>query len=246
MLSNEIYTPLFVGAINKKSYGYLRDDTGENISEKNNQYSETTGLYWIWKNSDADIIGLCHYRRYFVKGKFGNGDYLDYNTIINDLKEYDIIAYKMKLGKTVYESFNIDISEENIEISKRVMKNFYGDYYEDYLKTLNGREFYAKSMFIGKREFVDEYCEWLFPFLKELESYLNFKIDTRLVGYFAELCLNVYLIHNNLNVKTYKIRNIEARSNMLMNFIESSHILGYIYRSKFSSFLYHDIYKKII
>jgi hypothetical protein len=42
------------------------DDTGENISEKNKYYSELTGIYWVWKNTQQDIAGSCHYRRYFT------------------------------------------------------------------------------------------------------------------------------------------------------------------------------------
>lgn len=50
LLDNDLYTPLFVGAEGKEeTFGYLRDDVGDNISSKNSNYSEITGLYWIWK-----------------------------------------------------------------------------------------------------------------------------------------------------------------------------------------------------
>ncbi len=44
----------------------MRDDTAKTISRKNVHYSELTAWYWIWKNiKDVDIVGVCHYRRYF-------------------------------------------------------------------------------------------------------------------------------------------------------------------------------------
>ena len=62
----ENYMPLHVGAVNGKNLGYLTDDTGENISNQNTHYCELTGLYWIWKNTTDENVGLVHYRRYFT------------------------------------------------------------------------------------------------------------------------------------------------------------------------------------
>ena len=62
-----IYQPLMAGNVliddNPEIPG---DDTGENISEKNPYYSELTGIYWVWKNTNHEITGICHYRRYFT------------------------------------------------------------------------------------------------------------------------------------------------------------------------------------
>ena len=43
-----MYVPLQVGRATKDDLGYLCDNTGDNISEKNCYYSELTGIYWIW------------------------------------------------------------------------------------------------------------------------------------------------------------------------------------------------------
>ncbi len=43
------------------------DDIGDNISEKNNYYSELTGIYWVWKNTQQDIVGSVHYRRFLTQ-----------------------------------------------------------------------------------------------------------------------------------------------------------------------------------
>ena len=71
-VNQEPYLPLQVGkALSDLDLGLLGDNTGDNISVKNKSYCELTGLYWAWKNlKGIDVIGLCHYRRYFDKRSF--------------------------------------------------------------------------------------------------------------------------------------------------------------------------------
>jgi hypothetical protein len=65
-----IYIPVFAGKSNfPESCEIIGDDTGENISSKNKYYSELTGIYWVWKNKQADITGTCHYRRFLTNRK---------------------------------------------------------------------------------------------------------------------------------------------------------------------------------
>ena len=68
--TESIYKPIQVGK--KESFTEIRDNTGDNISEKNPNYCELTAAYWIWKNDKSDITGLTHYRRYFFKNKKSN------------------------------------------------------------------------------------------------------------------------------------------------------------------------------
>jgi hypothetical protein len=67
LYSGNVYLPVWAGKNNKPNItGFIGDDTGENISEKNKYYSELSGIYWVWKNTHTDIVGSCHYRRYFT------------------------------------------------------------------------------------------------------------------------------------------------------------------------------------
>ena len=67
---SDIYHPLQTGVANAGfDLGMLRDDTGDNISRKNQHYGELSGWYWVWKNwlpdhPEVDRIGFCHYRRF--------------------------------------------------------------------------------------------------------------------------------------------------------------------------------------
>ena len=72
MPADKMYLPVHVGAEGKKDsdgndldLGYVKDNTGDNISLKNPSFCELTGLYWAWKNVDSDYVGLAHYRRHF-------------------------------------------------------------------------------------------------------------------------------------------------------------------------------------
>ena len=91
-----LYVSLLVGAdINKGKNFYLKDNsTADNISSKNKNYCELTGAYWIWKNVKEDIVGICHYRRYFCKTKriFKKRTLLKKNRIRNS-------SYNGKIGK---------------------------------------------------------------------------------------------------------------------------------------------------
>ena len=59
----------------KKKYpnNWLKDSIGKNnISHKNLNYGTLTSIYWIWKNkinniNNNDYIGICHYRRFWLK-----------------------------------------------------------------------------------------------------------------------------------------------------------------------------------
>lgn len=70
MPDDPIYLPLHVGAELHPDVlpGMQGDNTGDNISALNASYSELTGLYWLWKNCDAQYKGLVYYRRLLGSG----------------------------------------------------------------------------------------------------------------------------------------------------------------------------------
>jgi len=67
LIQNDMYYPVMAGNASVGSTSIQGDDAGDNISDKNKNYSELTGIYWVWRNTVEDIVGCCHYRRYFTK-----------------------------------------------------------------------------------------------------------------------------------------------------------------------------------
>lgn len=68
LIKDDIWTPIKIGeSLNWDVENLIQDDTGDNISSRNDVYNELTSIYWAWKNyrnlGNLDFIGFCHYRR---------------------------------------------------------------------------------------------------------------------------------------------------------------------------------------
>lgn len=209
---NEIYKPLLNGSVyHKDDFGYLRDDLGENISNLNEYYSELTGQYWAWKNSNDEIIGFCHYRRYFAKNfslKILEKD--DIEEILND---YDIILpNKTLMGMTNIQ--DVERTRKYLDYGpyideyytlRDLIEKDYPDYLVYYDEMLNEKECYWFNMFICRKELADDYFEWLFDILAKMEDLIDFNKypsgQKRILGFLAERLINVYVKKNNLKIK---------------------------------------------
>lgn len=174
---SSVYKPLVNGADSKEdTFGYLCDNVGDNISKLNNQYSELSGEYWAWKNSKADIIGFCHYRRWFVKDT--KWKKLTGEDILNYLNEYDIIVpEKRKTRNSVYNEVKIRYSRDSsvdvnpIEYKRlgKVLKTNYPEYFPTYEKIMKGNYTFLHNMFICDKKLADEYFEWIFNVFNDLK-----------------------------------------------------------------------------
>lgn len=211
-----IYQPLQVGTtlngiINDT---WEHDNYGENISSKNGSYNELTGLYWIWKNSKENIIGLCHYRRYFVgvKGKLGNlfsgktTDFLTQSAIEKTLQNYDLVVH----NKTYFRQGCMNQYREtqkypdDIYVLKDALNVISPQYKPDFEAVMMGKTCHLLNMMIGRKSTLDAYCEWLFPILEKTEQMLNIgaeDIFNRRIGMLGERLLDVWITHNHLRIK---------------------------------------------
>lgn len=214
----EIYIPIHVGAEGKEDLGYLKDNTGDNISNKNPNYCELTGTYWMLKNDDSDIIGLTHYRRYFFKKWNSNKleDVLNKKDIEEILNQYDIIVpEKTKIIKyTVKQAYCKLHKPKDLEECRKILKEKYPEYLDSFDDVLSKKSFYACNMFITNKKIFNDYYNWLFDILFELENRIDISTyddyNKRIYGFMSERLFNVWLKQNSkLKIKEVPVYNVD-------------------------------------
>lgn len=204
-----MYVPLQVGAAVSHDLGYLRDDTGENISAQNCYYSELTGLYWIWKNvRDVDYVGTCHYRRCLIDEQEHVLNEAQYHTL---LQQYDLITTRQVLLNNSYHfGFAANHNIVALDTAGEVIKELYPEYYDTFIQLVNGPRTYFGNMFVTSKTNYDAYCKWLFSIFFEVQKRINMETDKddyhrRVFGFISEFLLLVWVTVNKLSVYECKV-----------------------------------------
>lgn len=230
------YEMIQINSNDSKWSGYLHDSDGISISEKNYCYSELTAMYWLWKNSKDSIKGICHYRRFF--GISDRDDIYSFenvkkndliNNVINEetvekiLKTYDIITIKPYRPYPLngLEDLREYCYKSDIDSMTQIITDFYPDYYDSYIDTLNSKNLYYYNMLIASNSVFDSYCKWLFDVLEKIENITDISNydaqHKRIYGYLSELLLNTYIKKNNLKCHSHKLIQISEFMNVSKN-----------------------------
>ncbi|MEE6208327.1 MAG: DUF4422 domain-containing protein, partial [Alphaproteobacteria bacterium] len=208
----------------------IGDDTGDNISKKNQSYSELTALYWIWKNSKADYIGLMHYRRYFnlsvilppppqcedIFCALG----ITADNINKIMKDYDVIVTSYELDMPQYNYYARWHFVENLDIVIDYLHQNYPLEANVADHVLMSKHFISYNMFITKKEVLNRYAEWIFKVLDDLKGKLLYNHDKahfgcsiprhplyqlRAPSYLAERLFNIWLVAHKSEFKILEV-----------------------------------------
>jgi hypothetical protein len=204
-----MYVPLRVGSAGKDDFGYLRDDTGENISAQNCYYSELTGLYWIWKNvKDMEYVGTCHYRRYLINEQEKIFTRQEYERL---LAEYDLITTrKVHLNNSYHYGFSANHNIKALDMTGEVIRELYPAYHETFVRLVNGPDTYFGNIVVMKKTLYDEYCAWLFSIFFEVQKRISLEngeddYHKRVFGFISEFLLLVWSTVKGLKVCECKV-----------------------------------------
>ncbi len=224
----ECYRIIHAGhALAAQDFGYAGDDTGENISALNRYLDEITALYWIWRNTKHTHAGIVHYRRFLTledQETFDVTKILSSTEIFTLLGEYDIIAANEHLSeRNQLELMLLPTGQPDLiriaeEIVRKHLSAAQPDYLDAYDAVINGFTLFLCGVFVTRRNVLNAYCEWLFSFMLGATLEMRDKVKvgdrrledlehnySRMMSFFAERMLTVWLTKNHLRIKTLPI-----------------------------------------
>lgn len=229
-----LLVPIQVGTAlaDRRFPGFLHDDSGDNISEKNRSYCELTAQYWAWKNVKADYYGFFHYRRYLYPDKAAKLPYriekklslsllgdLGYGGFAELIPQYDLIVPK---GEDMHISVREHYAKapfhhrRDLETVEEIIYQKHPPMAVAMETYLSGTVNYFGNIYIMSRDVFCNYCAWLFPILKEVDD----QIDTtgysvqeqRVNGYLGERLMGVWLTFWRDDLKTLELPRVHFLS----------------------------------
>jgi len=194
----------------------IGDDTGQNISLKNRTYCEMCAVYWAfknqWKLGNPDYIGNFHYRRHlsflksqesdhflteYVSEEYQNEHGLNAEQIKKVVKNYDLILNRIALANVRYNfTRTCKQPEKNLDIALEVIRTKFPEYYSSAQNVLSSGKIHYCNMFIMKKEIFNEYCNFIFGVIEEVEK--NTDLNSGLMGqagYLSEVLSEFFYRH---------------------------------------------------
>ena len=263
------YRVLAVGAkqnLPKEADWYsVRDDSADDgirddISDKNKTFCELTGVYWLWKHCQDDIIGICHYRRFFTRNKKWKPDL---STVLTEKEIRDLLQNNgivlptiHKFGVTVlhYLFFKYKENQQCMEdMLRNIVKEKYPEYIAVYDEVMGSYMSYTWNMMICSRENYNSYCKWLFDILFEFEKRFPTVVDfntlnpdqKRVYGFISERLLTVWVKKNQLRVVEKPIIFTEEDRSLKGQIAKWAHFNVYYFREGTPLYFINKIFYKI-
>ncbi len=222
MPTDGAYLPVHVGrALSTCDLGIQGDDEGANISSLNRSYCELTAVYWAWRNLDADVYGLSHYRRYFAGSAVGpsGSEILSEHEVEDLMDRYDVVVARRRryVIETVESHYRNAHHGSDLGLLAEAIERLAPDYLPALEAVLRGRSLSLYNMFLMRRETFDAYASWLFPILEcvadQLDQADRTAFQQRSIGYLAERLLNVWVMaHPELRVRHQRVVHVEGQA----------------------------------
>ncbi len=217
MPSDQMYVPVYVGAALGNNVSgsehFQRDDEGENISARNNRYSELTALYWLWKNDSSDYKGLVHYRRYFSgSGERGVASKSDMQKL---LEKAPVIMPKKRNYRvmTVGKHYAATFEQAHLDALRIALGKEAPEVLPAFEDHMNETSSHICNMTVMRSDIFDAWCSWLFSVLEKAEQHIDFSgmtsFQQRVMGRVSELLVDPWLSVSGISYAECSVVNLE-------------------------------------
>jgi hypothetical protein len=178
----------------------------DNIIKYHDYCSELDAVYCIYKNFNDSIIGIEHYRRFF-SNLFGSP--LTYKKAQKILtKKKIILPIPLVVKETLFVQYSYCHYINDYYVLRDTVSSLFPDYTSDFDVVMSGKELFPFNMMITSNSQFKEYCDWLFKILftclKKMNVSERSSYQKRVLGYFGERLLNVWVHHNFSPSQIYK------------------------------------------
>lgn len=186
-------------ALTKQRICDCTDDTGDNISDKNRDFSECSAIYWIWKNGlKKEYTGIYHYRRYLDVSTEDLQCQLEKGTTL--INTIPCIMYPS--NKVFFVSWFL--YEYDWLLMMNMIRKLKPEYYETARKFENSHFYLANNIFIMKTEWFDKMCKFVFDVLLEIDRhYAERRVERqdRYAGFLFEVMYSIFVMHHAKEMK---------------------------------------------
>ena len=215
MPEDPMYVPVQVGDADRSFPGFQRDNTGDNIADKNASYCELTAQYWGTYNRQADIKGLVHYRRLFSTGRtyfFSSVNQkwqhvLDNATLTHLMRETDMILPRKRnyYIENMWQHYQKAHHIEGLVVTRQVLQEKYPDYVPFFDQHMQEKKGHMFNMLIARGALFDAYTDWLMDVLTTVEQRVDMsdynQYEQRIFGFISELLLDVWVNKNHIHYR---------------------------------------------
>jgi hypothetical protein len=190
-------------ALANRAVAKLQDDTQDHISTRNGNYSELTGLYWVWKNqiqagkAENGYVGLAHYRRFLALSEEDFKKMQDYEIDV-------VLPYPMPYEPNIQEHPKRYLTEAEWSAVLQALQELEPEYAQAFQAILSQEYLYNYNVIVAKSEVLNEYCTWLFGLLFRIEEIHDLdgtKEPNRYLGYVGEILETLYFMYHKKNLK---------------------------------------------
>lgn len=185
-------------------YGEVaEDDSGDNLSlllghsDLNPYFGDLTSLYWVWKNTSHEDVGVCHYRRFWDEEEIlhseSNRLYVPEPNNVTYWGHKDVMSqyyYSHSDGIDAIKVLNRLSARNRIPISSEMLESMW-----------TSELIYRFNMVRGSKLLFDKYSEILFSILFPLWEEIKhdvFRLDQyqkRSIAYIAERLVTLILLN---------------------------------------------------